>query len=589
MKQRFFAALGVAVAVLFLGSAPLVHADVNDFTVTSFTADDTLSRSDPQGELHIIEHISVDFSDFNHGILRALPNTYKNHRLQLQVNSVSSTSGAPAEFTTYKQNDNTVLKIGNPSRTVTGNQEYTIDYTVRNVITFYSGHDELFWDINGDQWLQRFGRVSVMLHLPEGVHQSRSPVCYAGNFGDTRSENCAVTPGEPATTITAHTRAPLSSYQTLSIVAGFDQGFFHPSHWYETVGEYGADIGVFLVPIVLLGGLTGLSWFRHGRDPKGRGVIVPEYGPPKGLSPIEVGTLIDFRTDNKDITATIVDLAIRRYITIVEQTQDRKLRRDVTTYTLRSEITDYSQLSAFEKAILNDLFTGSGKGEELDLAAMKFKLSKTATLLRATVRKHLVKQLYIRPSSITGKNVLVGVGAVLAVCIDGAVGGHYGAEPAFGLGVFLGAVLAAIFLARMSSRTPKGVQAKEQILGLKMYLEVAESERIKKLQSPDAAYAPKSAEPKHTVELFEKLLPYAMILGVEQQWAKKFENIYRTPPDWYSGNWNTFSLLYLTSSLSSGIGQQVNSAFSAPSSSSGSGFSGGGAGGGGGGGGGGGW
>jgi uncharacterized membrane protein len=100
---------------------------------------------------------------------------------------------------------------------------------------------------------------------------------------------------------------------------------------------------------------------------------------------------------------------------------------------------------------------------------------------------------------------------------------------------------------------------------------------------------PKSAAPKRTVELFEKLLPYAMVLGVEEAWAKQFENIYKTPPDWYQGNWSAFSAVYLTTSLNSGVQSAVNTAFSSPSSSSGSGFSGGGSGGGGGGGGGGGW
>lgn len=589
MKRQLFAMLGLGLMVTLLGTAPLAHADVNNFTITSFSADDTLSRADPQGELHIVERIGVDFTDQNHGLLRALPNTYKNHRLQLHINAVSSSSGAPAQYSTYTQNGNTVLKIGDPDRTVTGNQEYTIDYTVHNVVSFYPDHDELYWDINGDQWTQPFEQVLVTVHVPGGLHQTHVPICYTGIFGS-KEKNCTtVVPGMQRLGTSAITTKALPGGQTLSVVLGFNKGYFRSSTWYDTLGEYTNDILAFSLPVVLLGGVAGWFWRRHGRDPKGRGTIVPEYDAPDGLSPIEVGTLLDFRTDNKDITATIIDLAIRRYLTIIEQKQDRKLRRDLTTYTLRLEKSDFSKLNEFEKTILNDLFVQRTAGEEIDLAHMKNKLSKTAAVLRVSTRKSLIAHVYIRPSVVTLKNAFLGLGTLAALLLFGGIMGYFGVPGAFGAGTFVGGAIAFLFLRALSARTAKGVAAKEHILGLKMYLEVAEAERIRKLQSPNARYAEKSAGPKRTVQLFEKLLPYAMILGVEQQWAKQFEDMYRTPPDWYNGNWTTFNVVYLTSSLSSGIGQEVNTVFSAPSSSSGSGFGGGGAGGGGGGGGGGGW
>jgi uncharacterized membrane protein len=588
MKRRLLLA-GAALALLCMGYAPRVHADVNDFVITNFTADETLSKADPQGELHIVEHINVNFHDYNHGILRAIPNSYKKHRLLLRVNNVTSDPGASGTVSKYTQNNNTVLKIGDPDRTITGAHEYVIDYTLRNVITFYNDHDELFWDINGDGWAQPFEHVSVRLHLPADAQTSRSPVCYTGTFGST-AHDCAVALVPRQHLLTASTFAPLSGYQTLSIVTGFKKGYFHPSTWQESVGEYGPDIAGFLVALLLPLAPAWLLWFRYGRDPKGKGVIVPEYGPPEGLGPIEVGTLIDFRTDNKDITAAIIDLAIRRYITIIEEKKERKLRKDVTTYSLRLENNGYGELNEFERAIMNALFTGSGPGELVDLSTQKYKLNSTATLLRSTVKKSLDTRGYFNASPITlkriGRALLIGfcmvIGGVIASALDGGRG--------YLIGAIAGLVLAGVCMAFLASRTEKGVAAKEQVEGLKMYLEIAEKDRIKMLQSPNARYAANTAhEPTRTVELFEKLLPYAMILGVEQQWAKQFENIYRTPPDWYSGNWNTFSVVYLVSGLNSGMGQQVNSAFSSPSSSSGSGFGGGGAGGGGGGGGGGGW
>lgn len=598
MKRAISFLLSLALTAGILAAAPLAHADVNDFTVTSFSADETLSKADPQGELHIVERINVRFTDFNHGILRAIPATYKKHRLLLHVNSVSSTSGAPAMYSTYGQNGNMVVKIGDPGRTITGNQEYTVDYTVKNVITFYNDHDELFWDVNGDQWQQPFDKVNLTLHLPSGIKLDShlKPLCYTGDFGS-KDRSCvmgtdgtaAIVAGKTARDeITVSTTRPLKGYQTLSYVAGFEKGFFQPFTAQDTLGEYGADITVFALSLLLLGGTAGLFWFRHGRDPKGKGVIIPEYGPPEGLGPIEVGTLVDFRTDNKDITAAIIDLAIRRYITVVEEKNDRKLLPDTKTYSLRLENMGMGELNEFERTIMDALFTGTAPGETIDLAEKKYSLSTTASVLRTTVKKSLINRGYFRPSAFKLRTFGRCVLCIIGVCIVGVVAAHFQAGLAYGLGTVAGAVLAVIFFVFSAARTELGVTANEQMKGLKLYLNVAEKDRINKLQSPDARYAANVHEPKRTVELFEKLLPYAMILGVEKQWAEQFKNIYRTPPDWYSGNWSTFSAAYLVSSLNSGVGAQVNTAFASPSSSSGSGF-GGGAGGGGGGGGGGGW
>lgn len=573
-----------ALVVMGLAS-PLAHADVNDFVITKFDADYTLSRADPQGELKVTEKIAVDFSDNNHGILRAIPDTYKKHQLQLRVNDISSASGAPTQYTTYSSNGNTVLKIGDPNRTVTGTQQYTINYTLRNVVSFYGDHDELYWDINGDQWAQQAQAVTAVVHLPAGLTLgSQQPICYTGKFSSTEQE-CTIR--AQGNVITAQAIRPLAGYETMSIVAGFGKGYFRPAAWYETAGEYAGTAAKFLVPFLLIAGTAGAYWYRYGRDPKGRGVIVPEYEPPDVLKAIEAGTIIDFKTDNRDITATIIDLAIRGYIKIIETVNQRKLLPDTKTYSLRLEKTDFSGLDESETTLLNGIFSNHAQGEEIDLGTLKYKLSSTAAALQKSVKASLVARGYFRktPLSTTLRFAALLFLEFLAVIVLAVIL----QAAAVMLGIAAGVVLAVIFILLLPSRTSQGVAAKESILGLKKYLQVAESERIKKLQSPDAPYAAKSDQPKKTVELFEKLLPFAMVLGVEQQWAKQFEHIYRTPPDWYQGNWATFNAVYLASALNSGVQSSVNTVFSSPSSSSSSGFSGGFSGGGGGGGGGGGW
>jgi len=583
--------IGLATLVLsfiaILGLPHMASAGVNDFTVTNFSSDQTLTNNDPQGELKIVERISVDFTSFNHGILRAIPQKYKGHSLQLQVNSVKSETGAASEYTTYTSNGNTVLKIGSPSRTVTGPQEYTIDYTVRNVLSFYDGRAELYWDVNGDQWQQQFNSVDATLRIPKDLALTETPSCYTGVF-ESKAQACTVE--SDTSTIRIRTTQPLGAKQTLTYVASFkDSDYFHSSKWYETLGEYSALIVGVVGPTLIIGGSALWYWWRRGRDAKGTGVIVPQYDAPDNLKPIQVDGLMDFTVGNAGITATIIDLAIRGYLQIIETKQNKKLRKDTISYSLKLLRSDLSELDTTERSILKALFGNTNKGSVADVDKLKNKLSSTATKLRKDVKTQLMVDGYfagnIKEVSSKGLKSLKVVIAIIALIAIGIISGAYAM-----IGIFLGVLIAVACFAAIDARTAKGVGAKEHAEGLKLYLNVAEKDRINKLQAPNAAYADKTKEPVKTVELFEKLLPYAMVLGVEKQWSKQFEALYTTPPDWYNGNWNTFNAVYLTSHLNDGIGSAVNTAFTSPSNSGGSGSGGGGSsGGGGGGGGGGGW
>ncbi|HZP55534.1 MAG TPA: hypothetical protein VFB03_02060, partial [Candidatus Saccharimonadales bacterium] len=157
-----------------------------------------------------------------------------------------------------------------------------------------------------------------------------------------------------------------------------------------------------------------------------------------------------------------------------------------------------------------------------------------------------------------------------------------------GIGLIISGLITILFSKIMPARSQLGVDTHDHLLGLKDYIKLAEADRLKFLQSPEGAekieagtYDPK--DPKMQVKLFESLLPYAMLFGIEKDWAKQFADIYKSPPDWYQGNWATFNAAYLASSVG-GFSSASNAAFSAPS-----GGGAGGAGGGGGGGGGGGW
>jgi len=572
------ASLTIAVGVLAPGIAA---ADVNDFTVTDFTADYYLSRDDPQGQMRVVEKISVAFTDNNHGILRAIPESYKGHSVRLHINTVSSDSGAPSQYTTYGSNGNEVLKIGDPNRTVTGDQEYTIDYTLQNVIAFYGDHDELYWNINGDQWDQPFTGVQATIHLPAGLTLwSKSPVCYTGTNGSA-AQGCSIVPS--GSTITADA-AELSPGETLTVVAGFNKGFFQPMTWRDYVHDYWLDVAELLVPLALLGGGGFLWWLRRGRDARGTGVIIPQYDAPDGMKPLEAGALLAFQAHDRDFTATLIDLAIRKYLRIIEK-DTKNVFGQKKTFALQVLRTDWGTLNDWERQLMTSLLAQSPESKEIELSKPMPELRSAVRIIRKAVDVSLTDRAYFT-SNPTKFLVMPFAGLIVIIWFAASLTRALPVPLAIGLST--GLVLLALFYRLMPARTAKGVAAKEQILGLKLYLEVAEKDRIAKLQSPDAPYAPKSVEPTKTVELFEKLLPYAIVLKVEQQWADKFADIYKAQPDWYYGSYNAFTTGYLVGSLSSGFAPAVNSSFASPQTSGGSGFSGG-AGGGGGGGGGGGW
>lgn len=526
----------------------------------------------------------VNFTDNNHGILRAIPESYKGHPLHIHINKITSDTDAPTQYTTSTSNGNEVLKIGDPTTTVTDGQEYTIDYTVKNIISFYPDHDELYWDVNGDQWNQPFASISATVHVAPGLSLwSKQPVCFVGVYGST-SKDCVTTTNKQI----AFSASSLQPQSTLTFVVGFQKGYFHPFTWLDTLLDYKTPILEFVLPILLIGGTGFAWWFKRGRDAKGRGTIIPEYDVPDGLSPLEVGTVADFTVDNRDLTATIIDLAIRKYIRIIESDRKKLLVVKKQVYTLQLLSRDWSGLNIWEQQLLSALFPMPEAIDQVDLAALSTKLNNVAQSIKKSVTADLTSRGYF----VSNPSKFITI-PIFTFIIIGWMALHIlNVLPGWLIaGTIIGVVLLAIFYHLMAARTVKGVAAKEHILGLKLYLEVAEKDRIAKLQSPNAPYAANQAEPSRTVDLFEKLLPYAIVLQVEQQWADKFKDMYTAPPDWYVGShYNAFSAGYLVGSLNSGFAPAVTSAFSSPSSSGGSGFGGGGfAGGGGGGGGGGGW
>lgn len=580
MRKRLLLLLAAIACLTFLPSS--ARAGVQDFTIASFEADYYLDRDQSNvSTLRVTEKIVADFPDIdqNHGILRAIPESYQNHPLEVTVQSVRKEAGGDTwHYETYSQNGNLVLKIGDAAKYAHGEQTYIIEYTMRGVTHSAGGKDEFFWDVNGDEWLQQFGSVVARVHVPSAIAAELEPggSCFVGQRGS-EAATCTLareTKGD-ATVVTVTAQRSLEANETLSFKLRFQEGTF---------ASYSPSVAQILrwIGIALLFGLPPLitfvfalrRWWKFGRDPKGRGVIVPQYVPPRGISVLMSSSVLKEGFALQAISATILDLAVRHYIKIYEETE-KKLFGSAAKYEFEL-VKSPLDLLPEELQVVHLLFGEAPQvGARVKLSSLEKSLYLKAAGLGVTVNGQAASAGYFTVTPEKAKRWYFIAAGVL-------IFGSFFFMPA-SVGFLVAGVILFIFAQFMPARTLKGVELRDYLLGLSVYMKLAEAERIKALQAPMGELTQKVNidDKKQLIKLYEKLLPYAMLFGIEKQWAESFAPLYETPPDWYHGS-SGFHAASFSHSLHS-LNTATTTTFSPPSSS------GSGAGGGGGGGGGGGW
>ena len=594
MKKIFLVFACLVVYSLLPNSARAQN--VQNFTIESFNTHYVLNK-DPNNmsQMTVDEYIKVRFPDYdqNHGILRALPKINNRFNLNLKILAVDKKSSPNANntedwhYSSYTQNNNLVLKIGDANLYVHGTQYYHIKYQLSNVINQYG---EFYWNVNGTQWQQTINQASATVSLDANIADKlTNKICYTGKYSS-KEHACSITQdNNPDKTITVNSARPLQAGENISFALAFAPGTFnvHQNTFYE---QYKAII-LFIVYAVSVPLLTLIAifaiWLKRGRDPRGRGTIIAQYEPPRTTSLLINDFILNEKTRPIAVSAQIIELAVRGYIRIIDNPQ-KGLFGDKKDFILEALKTPGSELSSEELSVLIMFFTnGMVVGEKVDLKDLNFKLSSKLSLLNKTLSDMTTKMGFFRanPNNMVNKYILLvmifGILAVTIAFIVGTIG--------LAVGLIIGTLIALIATRYMPAKTILGVELHDYMLGLKLYIGMAEQERIRFHQSPDNAERKRinTSDTKQMVKLFESLLPYAMLFGMEKDWGKQFEKLYVQPPGWYSGNWTTFNTALLASSLGS-FNSVSSASFSAPQGG-GSGFGGGGSGGGGGGGGGGGW
>jgi len=591
------------------------------------------------GAIDVTETIRVraEGRQINRGIFRDLPVLYKGRwgLKEAKPFKVLETTrdGKGEPHTVEKYQAGIRIRIGRASHQLeAGEYTYKIHYRSEGQLLFHDEFDELYWNVTGNEWAFPIDSSSVTIVLP-GSLEVRSAEGYMGESGSKESPRSAIISRNEATIVTDRVLAP---GEGLTISVTWPHGFLNPETYERNIGSLLTQNSFALGGLGLIAGMLVwhvIAWLFVGRDPKA-GVVIPQFSPPQGFSPAAVRMLDRMKFDNGCFGAAVMGLGVKGVLRIKEKDELITLKK---TGEAPSD-----PLTPDEAGLLSKLL-GSRKSIELKQSNHKI-LSSARTGLKKSLGNKLEKSHFLANARYWVPGFLISLLAVLLLLLNsdqkasaafiavwisiwsigtgalvssavslfrnggllagigsglfaipfvlgwfGGMYAFYGLAGPLTCGAFLVCiVINVLFYHWIKAPTHLGRKVLDHIDGLRHYLSVAEADRFAGFSGPD-----------RTPELFEKLLPYAHALGVEQKWSEQFTEIlaqagqgdsgnqgYR--PSYFSGSHTGLDRAMGATALGGALTSALSSASASPSSSGGSG-GGGSSGGGGGGGGGGGW
>jgi len=602
MLRRCFGLLALSAVLLLAGAGSAGAQDGEQ--IKAYAVDIAVQRD---GSLLITEVIDYDFGAISHhGIDRDIPVRFHydgryDRVYPLHVVGVSASPGTPAQYKTLSvAGGQTRIRIGDPNQTITGEHTYTINYVVRGALNGFADHDELYWNAIGHAWAAPIDNVDVRVHTPATITKV---ACFSGPQYSSLGCDAATSNGTEASFHQSH----LDSYSGATVVVAIPRGVVTApkpileERWSlarafeRTPSTVGLSAG--LLAAIL--GFVGWMGWRTGRDRQAVGGAVDaafakgdgpeetvpllhhvetpvEFEPPDGIRPGEIGTLIDEVANPLDVTATIVDLAVRGYLKI-EEIEKQGWFGKADWQLTRLEKND--PLKDYERTLLDGLFAGSGN--QVKLSELRQHFAARLASVQAALYRDTISQGWFSRSPSTTRTMwhAIGVGVVVlggALTFVLARWTHLGL---LGLPVLVGGFALTLAAHRMPHRTAKGTGMLRRVEGFKRFIE-----------SPTETG---HAQFDERTNLFSEYLPYAIVFGCTEKWAQAFASLGQQATDttgWYVSN-HPFEYMAFSHTMDGFTTTTAGTVAAAtPSSSGSSGFGGGGfSGGGGGGGGGGSW
>ncbi len=571
--------------------------------IVSYGADIQIQRDD---SIVVKETIVYDFgSNERHGIFRDVPTTLRyNDRFDriypLDVVSVTASPGTPMQYTTEDPGGGiTRIKVGDPDRTISGQHTYVLTYRVQGALNGFADHDELFWNAIGSDWPVPIEKAAVSVTAPGPIGRV---ACYAGPTGSRLPCGSTAVKGDVAT----FTQKALAPYEALTVVVGLPKGVAtaptpilrERRTLRRAFSTSSAVVGAFAVLVIaVIAGFGRVVW-TTGRDRRYQGSQVDvvmgapdgtpeqavplfegdasapvEFAPPGDLRPGQVGTIMDEVANPLDVTATVIDLAVRKHLVIEEIPKTGWFGKPDWKLTKLEKPDD--PLLEYESVLLRGLFEG---GDEVTLSGLKTKFVSRLHDVQAALYRDAVSKGWFsaRPDQVRQRWVGIGIGVLAVGILLEFAAIAWTTLALLPLAVIVGGLLLLIGARWMPRRTAKGTGMVRRVRGFRTVIATAETNM--------ARFAEKE-------NLFTRFLPYAIVFGLTEKWAKAFAALGRPPADmsWYVST-NPFAYLAFSEAMDGFTVTAAGTIASTPSGSGHSGFGGGGfSGGGGGGGGGGSW
>ncbi len=556
--------LFLALAAAFAAASP---AGARQLTIQSF---DVQVIVQPDSTIEVTETLAVKFEGAWNGIYRSIPVEYRgslglNYTLFIEPESVTDQDGDPLKYEVSKQGQYKRLKIYLPGTEDT-TRTVVIRYKALDALRFFADHDELYWNVTGNETDAAVESASARIELPAGVTGLHAEA-FTGGYGQ-RGQEASVKVTDNVVEI--QMQQPLFSHEGLTAVVGWDKGFVHPPSALAETILFLRSNWPFAVPMLAFVFMAWF-WYSNGRDPR-RNAITVQYEPPDKLTPGEAGTLVDNEVAMRDITATIVDLAVRGFLKIEQQETSQAMgliHHKSFIFHRTKPASEWTSLKPHEQELLGALFDG-GTDDQVSLTDLQNHFYVHLPAIRNRIFDGLMASKFYKRRPDKMHQGYVALGFMLAV------GSFFLATPvSAALGIaFLTILLSGLFTAAivagfgyiMSARTVDGERELEKVLGFEDFLGRVEKDQIERMEK--------------TPEMFEKYLPYAMALHVEKKWAYAFQDIYRQPPQWYSGpyggGFQTFLLVNDLNLMSMQTGSALASSPRSAGGAGGSGFGGGG-------------
>ena len=625
-----------------MAPAANVGASTNDFYFKDFTADYYLTK-DEEGvsKLHVKEVLTAVFPETNqnHGITRIIPTTNQDGQNRTvdsrsALNLTVLRNDLPESVAKIEDgSDYYMVYVGKSSEYVHGEQKYTLEYDYTNVITEFdeggmmvSGQDvmakafqELYWDTNGNGWQQRFESLTANLHYDESIAKavvSKSTSCYVGKYGISGANRCTITPTSDGFSFTT---SDLKAGENLTFAVDFQPNTFHVIIKYSYIWVIIFIIAVAIALWLMISGYRRWKKYAQQKQNLHKSLFeTPQYLPPKDKTiQVAEGSQAYIGKTKSSYVATLLELAVAKKITITKTSEGRKPDWSVHINANPNTFSD-SQLD-----MLKILAGKSSVSQDEDIAVKSHTPTRTlanyAKDYREDAEKVLKKGGYFieekelkkarknTPTTIifTMLFIMVFVIVMFGDVAGGALKEAYSSLSSprmVGVEVFAPLTLIVIIativvcwyfssrVTKYAKYTEEGIKLANYLEGLELYIRMAEKDRLEFLQSVKGADTSNAG----IVKLYEKLLPWASLFGLEKSWAEELSKYYEIEdipetisPDIIYGLTAANFARRIDSSISSTTSYYSSSGGGGSSFSSGGGgggFSGGGGGGGGGGG-----